>query len=183
MAKTPTDKHTNTLRDKSTGNLAMDAYAYGPWPHLFNVLTNKYAVPPSFFITLNFLWDRTVGSKDTPCGDIALSQIPGRRQEKVKWLAALVSARFFERVKTQPGGKDQEGSFYAYDVKVTADEWDEFFKRAAMLASFPKWDEVKGEVFSRLFADVRDPAGPARVHFDNLFAWLSKGKQKTSGKA
>ena len=128
-------KHRTTLRDKATGNHAIDSYAYSQMPHLFFVLSNTYSVPPSLLLTLFFLWDRTVGG-GSDCGDVALSQIPVRRQDKVKWLAAFEAADFFEVEKPKVGGAQQRGTFYVYK-NPTADEWDEFFRRAEILPPPP----------------------------------------------
>ncbi len=151
-------KHPTYLREKATGNHALDAYAYGPSPHLFNRLALQYRTPASLLMTVTFLWDRTVGAGDD-CGDCALSQIPVRRQEKVKWLAALVAANFFKCERAKSGGANQRGSFYVYE-NPSADEWDEFFRRAGILKRFSKWDAVQAEQFSRLFADIRSERTP-----------------------
>ncbi len=166
-------KHPTILKDKATGNHALDAYAYVRWPHLFNVLALKYDVPPSLLLTLLFLWDRTVGTGND-FGDVALSQIPVRRQEKVKWLAAFVAANFFERQKSKSGGRTQEGSFYVYN-NPSADEWDEFFRRSEFLRRFPKWDAVSAESFARLSADVRDGRKGSAAATFALFDQLTGG--------
>ena len=159
MPKPAGTKHPTYLKEKATGNHALDAYAYGPWPHLFNRLALEYAVPESLVMTLLFLWDRTVGSGDD-FGDCALSQIYARPRERSKWLAALTASGFFECTKAKSGGADQHGSFYVYK-NPTADEWDEFFRRAGIVKKAPNWDKVLPEKFGRLFADIRSE-GPKR---------------------
>lgn len=168
--------HRVTLRDKSTNNHALDSYAYGRMPHLFFVLANKYDVPPELLLTVFFLWDRTVGADDSGCGDCALSQIPLRRQDKVKWLDALVAANFFTCSKAKSGGAQQSGSFYAYE-NPTADEWDEFFRRAEILDRFPKWDKVTTEKFGKLFSDIRNEKRERAPMFA-VAELLGKGQQK-----
>jgi len=145
--------HRTTLHEKATGNHALDAYAYGPWPHLFSVLARKYNVPDAMLLTLLFLWDMTVGTGDD-CGDAALTQIPIRARDRLKWLAAFVAAGFFKCEKATPGGADQRGSFYEY-TNPTADDWDEFFRRAAAAYKFPGWDAVSTEQFATIFEDIR----------------------------
>jgi hypothetical protein len=170
--------HRVTLRDKATTNHALDSYAYGRMPHLFFVLANKYDVPPSLLLAVFFLWDRTVGTDDSGCGDCALTQIPLRRQEKVKWLEALVAANFFERVKSKSGGANQSGSFYAYQ-NPTADEWDEFFRRAEILQRFPNWDGAKTEKFGQLFSDIRsDDRLSSRAAYFAFLELLGRGQQR-----
>lgn len=153
MPKPTAGKHPTFLKEKATGNHALDAYAYGPWPHLFNRLALEYEPPESLMLTLLFLWDRTVGSGEG-CGDCALSQIHVRDREKAKWLAAFVASNFFECVKAKSGGTKQSGSFYAYN-NPTADEWDEFFRRAGILKKAANWDKIRPEKFGKLFADIR----------------------------
>jgi hypothetical protein len=159
MTKPTGGKHPVILRDKATNNHAIDSYGYGRVPHLFFVLANQYPdVPVTFLLTLFFLWDKTVGTDAvTETGDCALSQIPVRRQEKVKWLAALVVAGFFTAQKPKSGGANQDSTLYEYK-NPTADEWDVFFHRAEIVGRFPNWDSVSKEEFSKHFADVRNHA-------------------------
>jgi hypothetical protein len=183
MTKAIGGKHRTTLREKATGNHAIDSYAFSRMPHLFFVLASeKYypKVPVSLLLTLFFLWDRTVGDDAVAeCGDIALSQIPVRRQEKVKWLAAFEAAGFFERKKPKSGGANHESTWYAYS-NPTADEWDEFFRRAEILVRFENWDKVSKEEFSQHFADIR--SGQQRRPYYALLDMLGRGQQPDSSK-
>jgi hypothetical protein len=170
--------HRITLRDKATNNHALDSYAYGRMPHLFFILANTYEVPDSLLLTLFFLWDRTVGQDDAGCGDCALSQIPARPRERIKWLTAFEASRFFTRVKSKSGGTKQAGSFYAYE-NPTADEWDEFFRRAAILKRFANWDKAEPAKFGQLFSDIRgDDRLSTRAAYFAFLELLGKGQQK-----
>src|SRR5208282_4589469 len=132
--------HPTYLKNKATGNHALDAYAYGPWPHLFTRLACTYKPPAEMLLTLLYLWDRTVGTGND-CGDCALSQIPVHHRHRNKWLAAFIAAGFFECVKTKPGGKSkkQEGSFYVYK-NPSANQWDAFFRAASVVVHYKGWD-------------------------------------------
>jgi hypothetical protein len=147
-------------------------------PHLFFVLSNTYSVPPSLLLTLFFLWDRTVGG-GSDCGDVALSQIPVRRQDKVKWLAAFEAADFFEVEKPKVGGAQQRGTFYVYK-NPTADEWDEFFRRAEILQRFENWDKVSKEKFAQQFADIRSDKPRPAIY--SLLDMLGRGQTASSKK-
>jgi hypothetical protein len=175
MTKSIGGKHPTILRDHATGNNAIDSYAYSRMPHLFFVLANTYDVPPSLLLTLFFLWDRTIGNDaEAECGDIALSQIPVRRQEKVKWLAAFESANFFAVTKPKIGGAQHRGTFYEYK-NPTADEWDEFFRRSEILQRFEGWDKVSKEKFGQHFADIRSGQPSRPLYF--LLDMLGRGQQ------
>ena len=175
MPERTIDKHPTILKDKATGNHALDSYAYARWPHLFAALALKYSVPPDMLLTLLFLWDRTVGTGDD-CGDCAMSQIPVRARAATKWLAAFVAADFFSCMKAIPGGADQRGSFYEYKNPST-NEWDEFFRRAEILQRFGNWDAVPADRFALHFRDIKNPQGEslAFLEFINL---LGKGQTK-----
>lgn len=153
MSKTSNDKWV-TLRDKATGNHAFDQDAYGPFPHLFFNLANKYSVPNDMLLTLFFLWDRTVGTGND-CGDCALSQIPVQNRHKLRWLAALTESGFFSVTKTTPGGRKQEGSLYVYE-NPTAEQWELFFRMAAVVKTAVRnretYDGVSPARFGKVFA-------------------------------
>jgi hypothetical protein len=178
-------KHPVILREKATGNHAIDSYGYGRMPHLFFVLFNDYYpdVPITLLLTLFFLWDKTVGTDATiEMGDCALSQIPVRRQEKVKWLAALVSAGFFTAKKPQSlGGANQYSTLYEYK-NPTSDEWDEFFRRAEILGRFPNWDAVSKEEFGKHFADIRSAARRSFSFSDMVGRGMKKPSPKKKAK-
>jgi len=154
-------------------------------PHLFFVLFNDYYpdVPITLLLTLFFLWDKTVGTDATiEMGDCALSQIPVRRQEKVKWLTALVSAGFFTAKKPQSlGGANQDSTLYEYK-NPTSDEWDEFFRRAEILGRFPNWDAVSKEEFGKHFADIRSPARRSFSFSDMIGRGMKKPSPKKKAK-
>jgi len=143
------------LRERSTGNHALDKDAYGPMPHLFFNLALKYPVPPDFLLTVFFLWDKTVGQdadRDIAAGDCALSQIPVRPRARNRWLAALAAAGFWTVKKAKSGGANQRGSFYIYE-NPTAAEWGVLFKAASMVQHFRGWDRsTTPERFGKVFA-------------------------------
>lgn len=147
------DKTWVTLRDKATGNHALDQDAYGPVPHLLFNLAVKYTVPDEFLLTVLFLWDRTVGTGDD-CGNCALSQIPVRARDKTRWLAALVECGFWECRKAS--NRDHVGSFYEYK-NPTAAEWERFFKVASITRKFSNMDGISPARFGQVFA--RNVAG------------------------
>ncbi len=142
--------HPIYLKTKATGNHALDAYAYGRWPHLFTLLACKYNPPPEMILVLLYLWDKTVGSGDD-CGDCALSQIPVHHRYRSKWLAAFVAVGFFDCEKHKTGGKSQRSNFYHYK-NPTATDWDKFFQAAAMVKNFGNWDLVPTKEFANVFA-------------------------------
>ena len=153
------------LREKSTGNHALDKDAYGPMPHLFFNLALKYPVTSDFLLTVFFLWDKTVGQdpdRDMASGDCALSQIPVHPRTRNRWLAALVAAGFWSVQKTKAGGANQKGSFYTYE-NPTAAEWEVLFEAASMVHNFKGWDRgTSTERFAKSFARAlgRLPAVP-----------------------
>ena len=159
MTKAIGGKHPVILREKATGNRALDSHGYSRVPHLFFVLANKYDVPPSLLLTLLSLWDRTVGTDAaTEMGDCALSQIPVKNErDKLKWLAAFEAAGFFSVTKPKSGGAKQQSTLYEYKNPL-ADDWDEFFRRAGILARFENWEKVSKEKFGQLFADISSSA-------------------------
>jgi hypothetical protein len=170
VASKPTDKYNwkqpRFLKEKATGNHALDSYAYSRWPHLFNVLALKYNVPDSFILTLLFLWDRTVGSGEEEAGDCALSQIPVNPRWKKKWIAALVAAGFFTCTREESGGRNQRGAFYVYN-NPPAEAWAKFFFSAGNLCSHPRavagipWNKLPTERFARLFCGLHKPEDPS----------------------
>ena len=143
------------LRERSTGNHALDKDAYGPVPHLLFNLALKYPVPHEFFVTVLFLWDKTVGQdpeRDTAEGDCALSQIPVRERDKKRWLAALIAAGFWEICcPAKSGGTHQHSATYAY-LNPTAAEWDSLFKAVSMSRNIAGKDYVSPERFGKMFA-------------------------------
>jgi hypothetical protein len=143
-------KRFTLLRDKATGNNALDADAYGPMPHLFFNLAVEYKVPSDFLLTLLFLWDRTVGTGDD-CGDCALSQIPVRPRDKSRWLAALVAAGFWDCKKAKSGGKNQRGSFHIYK-NPPVEAWESLFQAAGIAQHLANRDAVSPERFGKVFA-------------------------------
>jgi hypothetical protein len=141
-----------TLRDKATGNHALDKDAFACVPHLFFNLAVRYPVPPEFFLTVLFLWDKTIGQdREDPCGDCADSQIPVRKPNRTRWLAALVAVGFWERKKPKLGGANQRGSFYDYK-NPPADAWERMFKAASLSRNFPGLDGISKERFATMFA-------------------------------
>lgn len=158
---------------EATHIAALDALAWGRWPHLFTVLAREYKVPTEFFITLIFLWDATVGSKSSPSGKLALSQIPGRERTVGKWLAALEAAEFFTVEKAGP--HDHEGSTYTYNEETTAESWEAFFEKAEWLDPFPSWDKADRKKFAALFA-------PDRLLNEHQSGWLQMFKRTSPRK-
>jgi hypothetical protein len=148
-------KHPTYLKTKATKNHALNAYAYGPWPHLFIRLACTYNPPPEMILVLLYLWDKTVGS-GSDCGCCALSQIPVHHRYRSKWLAALVAVGFFDCDKAKRGGKHpkdeaEKGSFYIYN-NPTADEWDRFFQVAYLIKNFGNWELISTNDFADMFA-------------------------------
>lgn len=176
MSKRADKPHPVFLKEKATGNHALDSYAYGRWPHLFNVLALKYPVPPEMLLTLLFLWDRTVGDGDD-AGDCARTQIPVRARHRDKWLSAFVAGGFFSCEKSESGGsaKRQRGSFFIYK-NPTADQWDQFFWRASILSRFEHWDDVLPNKFAALFEDITEPRAGGVMWA--LWELIGKGQQR-----
>jgi hypothetical protein len=156
-------KQPRFLKEKATGNHALDAYAYGRWPHLFNALATEYPVPDSFMVTLLFLWDRTVGSGEEAAGDCAMSQIPVNERWRSKWIAALVASGFFTIAREADlGGRNQRGAFYVYN-NPPAEAWAKFFWLASTLCSEagfnPKlpWNALPPARFAAMFTGLHKP--------------------------
>jgi hypothetical protein len=135
----------------ATSNLVLNKSAWGKFPHFFTYLLRKYPVPHHFLLTLLFLWDATVGSSDSPIGQISLSQIPVRNRERNKWLAAFVAVGFWEVVKAKPSDGGKSGSMYVYNESTTPEAWETFFMAASRAQHFPGWDDVSTEQFAQMF--------------------------------
>jgi len=177
------------LKDRATGNHAIDREAYGMFPHLFCHLAIAYPVPAELFLTIVFLWDRTVGADVTmPDGRCALSQIPVRERNKRRWLAALIAVGFWD-CREKSGMGDKMGSLYEYR-NPTAEEWETFFKVASLtryMQDGARGDEIEPEIFGRVFAralgKVTDPPdeqadGPTIKRILRKMAAVRKAKQK-----
>jgi hypothetical protein len=136
--------------DKATGNKAINRDAYGRMPHLFFNLAVEYGVPDELFLTILFLWDKTVGANcDDPSGHCSMTQIPVRERNARRWLAALVMCGFWDCKKSGLG--DKKGSFYEYR-NPSAEEWETFFRTASVLRDMAGFDNIRPEHFARIFA-------------------------------
>jgi hypothetical protein len=143
----------------ATGNHAIDRDAWASVPHLFFNLAVRYPVPPEFFLTVLFLWDKTVGQdREAPAGDCALSQIPVRPRDRARWLAALVTAGFWDCDKATPGGANQRGSFYEYK-NPPAEAWERLFKAASLSRNMDGFDDITPARFGRMFARAVNEPG------------------------
>ena len=132
------------------------------WPHVFNTLSLKYAVPDSFLVTLLFLWSATVGSINHGDGEIALSQIPVRPRYLRKYIEALVRARFFEKV--QAGPESEKGSWYSYDDEKTAEDWDAFFSSVARVCALGGLDDdLSPDKFAKLVDTTKPQPMPRQL--------------------
>ena|SRR5579859_1361490 len=154
MSKPSAGKTWNTLQpDKgATGNFAIDRDAYACVPHLFFNLAVRYPVPTEFFLTVLFLWDKTVGQdREVGAGDCALSQIPVRPRDRSRWLAALVEAGFWACEKATPGGANQRGSFYEYK-NPPAEAWERLFNAASNSRNIDGMDDISPARFGKMFA-------------------------------
>ena len=144
-----------TLREKATGNHALDKDAYGPVPHLLFNLAVKYKVPDEFFLTVLFLWDKTVGQdpdREMAMGDCALSQIPVRDRDKKRWLAALLAVGFWKIGRpARSGGPNQHSASYEY-LNPAAEEWESLFKVVSTARNIAGKDNITPERFGTMFA-------------------------------
>jgi hypothetical protein len=149
-AKPTVLKSWDTLREKATGNYAIDRDAYVMVPHLLFNLAVAYTVPDELILTVLFLWDKTVGEDiDVPIGNCALSQIPVRERNARRWLAALVAVGFWNCKKSGYG--DAKGSLYEYK-NPTAEEWEDFFRAASVSRNFAGFDDIDPKRFGDIFA-------------------------------
>jgi hypothetical protein len=99
----------------------------------------QYKVSQSFWVTLLYLWKHTVGEETDSCGELAITQIPARRKDVLKWLAALCETGFFEVQKARLG--DQNGSLYTYDETRTTEQWEKLVSSLALLESIGGLDD------------------------------------------
>jgi hypothetical protein len=136
--------------DKATGIAAVDEIGFSRWPHLFNVLAERYPVPDHLLITLLWLWNGTVGRNAAGSGDLAVAQVPVRERNVRKWLKALCAVGFFETDGVEPG--DRTGATFTYKKDTSPDAWRQFFEAAAFYNHFPNWDAVSPERFAAVFA-------------------------------
>jgi hypothetical protein len=128
----------------SPHNTIITALGYTMWPHLFLELNRRFGPEGELndlLVVLLHLWDATVGKaqyKDgeplprgvNPKGRLSTSQIPLRRQQKSKWMHALLKSEFFKREETEL--PDKRGSLYEYDNNTSVEDWVFFFAKAQL---------------------------------------------------
>jgi len=130
-----------------------DVGGFVMWPHCFTRWAQKYKPPDHFLLTLLFLWDATVNHKMR--GRLAISQIPVRKRDAVKWLAAFELCGFFTVAKAGP--RDLKGSLYAYKPDTDPDDWEVLFEWAAWIteATTPRSrDKASPTAFGTLARDA-----------------------------
>ncbi len=141
-------KNTDDDETKETGIAAIDCAGYMRWPHFFTWMMQKWNPPVHFVLTLFYLWNNTVGKKGL-VGNLAMSQIPVRPNERNKWMAAFVETGFF-KVNRRAGPHDREGSVYEYNRDTTPLEWELLFKAAWMADHIEGWDDLRTEDFAHM---------------------------------